>query len=417
MREAWSDARHARMAEVRLEAGKSARLPPRRSQLTGSTVFYARDARFIVAQAALRGDRGVTTTGNPGNVGLIASYRAQSRRRGDYAEGADAATCSPICVSPPAAPRHGGAGILRYRQISGDDRVIDERGAAVTPFLRSRTIPAIGFRALLTLLLPRLATWRHHLGSDFMKSMSYRHAIALDAAVPRMRKLKFNQLLCCILALGFALSGIRAAHAQADPFQRYIIIYNDLPITIYPVITAVESQQGAACGTSGLNRRIIVNAGARGAGIPTNGTVTVELPKDRHCWYTAVRVYLFTVDLTKFEAKIPAAQRTVADNATWNPPLCTPVSACWTGTATDQYPLDAPAQLYEYTVISQNPANGAPFPDPNDPNGVPLADIDVSYVDELYLPVASNVDDGGATPQQADKRVYQPHQQQQTALV
>jgi hypothetical protein len=39
------------------------------SQLTGSTVFYARDARFIVAQAALRGDRGVTTTGNPGNVG------------------------------------------------------------------------------------------------------------------------------------------------------------------------------------------------------------------------------------------------------------------------------------------------------------------------------------------------------------
>jgi hypothetical protein len=213
-----------------------------------------------------------------------------------------------------------------------------------------------------------------------------------------MRKLNFNQLLCCILALGFALSGIRAAHAQADPFQRYIIFYNDLPITIYPVITAVESQQGAACGESGLLRRIIVNAGTRGAGIPSGGTVTVELPKTKHCWYTAVRVYLFTVDLTKFEAKIPAAQRTVADNATWNPPLCTPVSACWTGTAVDQYPLDAPAQLYEYTVISQNPANGAAFPDPNDANGVPLADIDVSYVDELYLPVASNVDDGGATP-------------------
>jgi hypothetical protein len=44
--------------------------PPRRSQLTGSTVCYLRDARFIVAQAAQRGDCGLTTAGNPGNVGL-----------------------------------------------------------------------------------------------------------------------------------------------------------------------------------------------------------------------------------------------------------------------------------------------------------------------------------------------------------
>ena len=232
-----------------------------------------------------------------------------------------------------------------------------------------------------------------------------------------MQKRNFKHFFCCILALGFALFGIRAAHAQADPFQRYIIFYNDLPITIYPVITAVESQQGVACGTSGVNRRIIVNAGARGAGIPTNGTVTVELPKATHCWYTAVRVYLFTVDLGNFEAKIPAAQRTVADNATWNPPLCTPASACWSGTAVDQYPLDAPAQLYEYTHISQNPATGAPFPDPNDPNGIPLADIDVSYVDELYLPVASNVDDGGATPYMGTVLNYAQFNQQTQAFI
>ncbi len=128
--------------------------------------------------------------------------------------------------------------------------------------------------------------------------------------------------------------------------------------------------------------------------------MTVELPKSKHCWYTAVRVYLFTVDLTKFEAKIPANQRTIADHATWNPPLCTTgaTGACWSGTAAAQYPVDAPAQLYEYTVISQDPATGAAFGDPNNPKGIPLADIDVSYVDELYLPVASNVDDGGATP-------------------
>jgi hypothetical protein len=43
---------------------------PWRSRLTGSTVCYALDARFIVAQAARRGDRGPTTAGNPGNVGL-----------------------------------------------------------------------------------------------------------------------------------------------------------------------------------------------------------------------------------------------------------------------------------------------------------------------------------------------------------
>jgi len=215
-----------------------------------------------------------------------------------------------------------------------------------------------------------------------------------------MRKFNFNHLLCCILAFGFALSGIRAAHAAVDPFQRYIVIYNELPITIYPAITAVESEQGAACGTSGLNRRIIVNAGTLGAGIPSRETVTVKLPKLKHCWYTAVRVYLFTVDLTKFEAKIPANQRTVADHVNWSPPLCTTgaTGACWSGTAAAQYPVDAPAQLYEYTVISQDPTTGAAFPDPNNPNGVPLADIDVSYVDELYLPVASNVDDGGATP-------------------
>jgi hypothetical protein len=53
--------------------------------------------------------------------------------------------------------------------------------------------------------------------------------------------------------------------------------------------------------------------------------------------------------------------------------------------------------LYEYTVISVDPATGKAFPDPNNPNGLPLADIDLSYVDEVYLPVASNVDDGGAT--------------------
>ena len=49
------------------------------------------------------------------------------------------------------------------------------------------------------------------------------------------------RVLCCCLALLGLCSA--AAHAvPADPFQRYIIFYNDLPITVYPVITAVESE-------------------------------------------------------------------------------------------------------------------------------------------------------------------------------
>ena len=95
-------------------------------------------------------------------------------------------------------------------------------------------------------------------------------------------------------------------------------------------------------------------------------------------------------------AVIPQNDRTVADNASWTPPLC-PNDACWTGTAKAQYPVDAPAQLFEYTMISQNPANGGPFPDPNDKKGIPLVDIDLSYVDSLYLPIATNLDDDGAT--------------------
>ena len=245
----------------------------------------------------------------------------------------------------------------------------------------------------------RLAMWRH----SFSKNIPRRNAIAIAINASKIRRLNFDLLLRCVLAFGFALFGMRAAPAAADPFsdpfQRYIVIYNDLPITIYPALTAIEADQGAACGTRNINRRIIVNAGTRGAGIPKGESVTVELPKAKHCWYSAVRVYLFTVDLTKFETRIAQNQRTVADNATWNPPLCTTgaADACWTGTAAAQYPVDAPAQLYEYTVISIDPATGKMFPDPNNPNGLPLADIDLSYVDELYLPVASNVDDGGAT--------------------
>jgi hypothetical protein len=57
--------------------------------------------------------------GNPANVGLIDWDRAQSRHRGDHSESADAATCSPICISRPATPRHSGASIRDIGRFRG----------------------------------------------------------------------------------------------------------------------------------------------------------------------------------------------------------------------------------------------------------------------------------------------------------
>lgn len=193
-----------------------------------------------------------------------------------------------------------------------------------------------------------------------------RACMTRTGAAPRL-------LLLCTLAFYFALYGVLAARpaTAVEPSN------NELSITVYPVITVVEKENGAACGPSADLRRIIVNRGACGAGIPTGGIVTVTLPEAQHCRYSAVRIYLFSVDLTEFETRIPAADRTVPDGATWNPPLC-PNNACWTGTAAAQYPVDAAAQLFEHTMISQNPATGSAFPNPNNPNGIPLVDIDLS---------------------------------------
>ena len=55
---------------MRAAAGKAARFTASAHSIDRFDVCYVRDARFIVAQAAQRGNRGLTTAGNPGNVGL-----------------------------------------------------------------------------------------------------------------------------------------------------------------------------------------------------------------------------------------------------------------------------------------------------------------------------------------------------------
>lgn len=196
-----------------------------------------------------------------------------------------------------------------------------------------------------------------------------------------------------LLALCVMLPNLAPAAPPVDPFQRYIKITNELPVTVYPVVQVPESANCSA--TSTLVDRIIVNSGAKGAGLPSGKTVLVNIPKN--CWYTAGRVFLFAVDVNSFEDRLQKNQQTTPDGNAQAYCPNEPAGTCWSGTAGASYPGDSPAQLVEYTFIAMNPATGNAFPNGNNPNGIPMADIDVSYVDDAYLPVALNLDDGGAT--------------------
>ncbi len=243
------------------------------------------------------------------------------------------------------------------------------------------------------------------LGEGLVKSLFLRQArgvsVIAAACLPRLA-------LSGCLAAAFALFGVFTVPAAADdPFQRDITFRNDLPIAIYPVITADQIDN---CATTKMLRRIIVNYGQKGAGIPPGQTVKVNIPKSPHCWYNAARVYIFSVDLTKFETRLNADEQTVADGAKWDPPLCAD-DACWTGTAVTQYPIDAPAQLLEYTMFSQG------FVDPNGPQGIPFVDLDISFVDSVYLPVAINLEDHGATRYMGTALPYDTFNQRSQAFL
>jgi hypothetical protein len=199
---------------------------------------------------------------------------------------------------------------------------------------------------------------------------------------------------------------------DADPFQRYAIFKNEMPFTIWPVLEVPDASNGGPK-DSGLVHRILVNSGSRGAGVPSGETVRVNIPKNdgkHHRWYKSGRIFIFTVDPEKMsdvivKVKNNATFKTVEDKEVTG--LC---AGCWAGTAKAAYPKDSPTQIGEYTVLSKDwtgkskqtdgPDAGKPsgeYPDQDDPNGDPFIDIDVSYVDDVYLPVAMNLDDGGAT--------------------
>ena len=162
--------------------------------------------------------------------------------------------------------------------------------------------------------------------------------------------------------------------------------------------------------------------GAGHVGLQPQETLTVLIPNEmravtvdggtevRRCWYQGGRIYLFAVDVAQFESAMVALNPSNADQRTRYDDARHPRASvtcyqgrrgaqgtgaaglCFTGLANETFAPDAPAQLVEYTFDSDN---GLPNMDPD--TGTPMADIDVSYVDDVYLPVAASVENGGAS--------------------
>jgi hypothetical protein len=208
----------------------------------------------------------------------------------------------------------------------------------------------------------------------------------------------------------------RAQVGDTDAFQRYFIFKNDLDHPVYPVIQAPNDSN---CNQSGFPGgsvlRIVINSTQAVAGIPPGGKVRVAIPKDQPCakggFYDAARIYVLLADVLNFENTFPAnddKRTTPIDISKWRIDLCSDPDtqqplpgACWVGLAKADYGHDAPGQLLEYTIISQNPDTGDKFPDSqggaNNKDGLPFLDFDVSYVDDAHLPIAMAISDGGAT--------------------
>lgn len=203
-----------------------------------------------------------------------------------------------------------------------------------------------------------------------------------------------------VACLVWSLAAMPEAIAQpVDPMQRYFVFKNDTPVTIYPVISAPKN---ANCDPGNLGvLRILVNDQTRDAGIAPGGLVKVALPKTYPCpnggFYNASRVYIMLANPVQFDTNINPTQRTVPIPTTGpNPPptnLCAGDNVCWVGEAPTDYVGDLPGQLLEYTIISQIGGSASPK-GPNDPDGTPVIDFDVSYVDSAYLPVAMALSDG-----------------------
>lgn len=196
-----------------------------------------------------------------------------------------------------------------------------------------------------------------------------------------------------------------------DIWQRRVTFFNNTPHTVWPVITAPANDNCKDDRPPGAAEwRLHVNKDTKSAGIPSGAHVEVRLPKCFPCdaggFYIAARAHVFLVHAERFEEDLKkrnqGAQATTPyrDPGRPTPPICSNDpnnDPCWVGTSQANYALDSPAQLVEWTIVSQD-VLGQPNANPNDDRAgaVPFLDFDLSYVDHAYLPIAISTDTGGA---------------------
>lgn len=212
--------------------------------------------------------------------------------------------------------------------------------------------------------------------------------------------MKFNPSLLPLFrgvfkgALAIALTTNLAMAADAPPSptditKRYLIVHNEMPSTVYPVIEVPEDGN-CKPGSTSVNRIVVPG------GVATGKTVKIYMPDK--CWYNAGRIFIFTPNIEAFESRIDPTQQTKKGSTA----ACYEVNAdktdglgvnCYLGSAASSYPLDSPAQLTEYTFDADDPVTGQKSSDPD--KGRLMTDIDLSYVDETFLPVAMAIDTGG----------------------
>ncbi len=190
-----------------------------------------------------------------------------------------------------------------------------------------------------------------------------------------------------LLFLSQCLFAATTQQTQVEATKRYIIVHNDMPTTVYPV---VEAPENGNChpGSASVNRIVLP------AGVQNGQSIKFYMPDK--CWYNAGRVLIFTAAIETFESRIDSSQQTQKGSAG----ACYDISQnneklinCYLGQAKASYPLDSPAQLTEYTFDADDPITGKPSPDPD--KGRLMTDIDISYVDETFLPAAMAIDTGG----------------------
>lgn len=233
-----------------------------------------------------------------------------------------------------------------------------------------------------------------------------------------------------VMLILFTTPAPATATSTSADYQRYITFHNDFDFPIYPV---VQVPAGLCDDTADVKvttvRRIVVNGPS--GGLQPKETLTVLIPNEsvttqdssgnplvKRCWYQSGRVYIFPLPLDEFESDMIGVSDSNKDQATTYPPPypsppppvkhpSVPVTCytgkrnnqsqgtpgnCKTGVAKNSFAADVPAQLAEYTFDSDN-ANVYNDPD----TGIAMADIDVSNVDDFYLPIAASVVNNGAT--------------------